>query len=265
MPSDGINLLARPLPQEMRHALPTMATLPSPLVLSALSAASFSAARTRAAASATRTMSAPVAALSAAKASTARTRAAAPAVRTMSAAIAALSAAKAYAARTRVVVTKSRDGGGTAFSITIAVPFSFASIMVISCLPSSCRVDASASCPLDSASAVTSAYQCPTASCLLVPLFPLASVCWLVVMSPLFAPPPPCISCHCAAASHVHPQPLSLFMPAGCCVESYRTAFPCHPRCPRHPVVIHFAVLIVVVVLIIVTVRIGRRTAMLQQ
>jgi hypothetical protein len=56
-------------------------------------------------------------------------------------------------------LTKSRDGGGAAFSVTIVVTFSFAIAMVVSRLPADCRVDASASRPLNSASAATSAYQ----------------------------------------------------------------------------------------------------------
>jgi len=87
--------------------------------------------------------------------------------------------------------------------------------MVVSCcLPASCRVDASASCPLDSASATTSAYQRPAASCPLAHFFPLAYVCWLVIASPLVAPPPPCIVFRRTAASRVHPRP-PLFVSAG--------------------------------------------------
>jgi len=50
------------------------------------------------------------------------------------------------------VFTKSRDGGGVSFSVAIAVTFSFATAMVVSCLPAGCHVDASASRPLDSKS-----------------------------------------------------------------------------------------------------------------
>jgi len=50
----------------------------------------------------------------------------------------------------------------------------------------SCRVDASASLPLDSASTATSAYQRPAASCSLAHFFPFASVCWLVRSHRLF-------------------------------------------------------------------------------
>ena len=48
----------------------------------------------------------------------------------------------------------------------------------------------------------------------MTPLFPLASVCWLVVTSPLVAPPLPCINFRCTAASRLHPVPL-LFVHAG--------------------------------------------------
>ena len=96
--------------------------------------------------------------------------------------------------------TKSRDGGGAAFSVAIDVTFSFVIAMVVSRLPAGCRVDASASCPLNSASAVTSAYQRPAASCPLAHFFPFAYVCWLVITSPHVAPPPPCIAFCCTAA-----------------------------------------------------------------
>jgi hypothetical protein len=86
--------------------------------------------------------------------------------------------------------------------------------MVFSCLPAGCRVDASASRPLDSASARTSAYQLLAASCPLVHFFPFASVCWLVIASPLVAPPPPCIAFCCTATSRIHPRP-PLFVRAG--------------------------------------------------
>jgi hypothetical protein len=55
----------------------------------------------------------------------------------------------------------SRDGSCAAFSDAIAVTFSFATAMVVSRLPAGCRVNAYTSHPLDSASATTSAYQCP--------------------------------------------------------------------------------------------------------
>ncbi len=79
--------------------------------------------------------------------------------------------------------TKSRDGGGAAFSVATAFTFSFATAMVVSRLPAGCRVDASASRPLDSASAATSAYQRHAASCPLAHFFLFASVCWLVIAS----------------------------------------------------------------------------------
>jgi len=114
----------------------------------------------------------------------------------------------------RWAFTKSRDGGGAEFSVTIDITFSFATAMVVSRLPAGCCVDASASRPLDSASVATSAYQRPAASCPLANFFPFASVCWLVIASPLVAPPPPYVAfCH-TAASPVHPRP-PLFVRAG--------------------------------------------------
>jgi len=112
------------------------------------------------------------------------------------------------------VFTKSRDGGGAAFSVAIAVTFSFVIAIVVFCLPASCRVDASASHPLDSASTTISAYQRPAASCPLAHFFPSAYVCWLVITSPLVAPPPPCIAFRRTAASRVHPRP-PLFVSVG--------------------------------------------------
>ena len=56
--------------------------------------------------------------------------------------------------------------------------FDSASATAVSRLPAGCRIDASSSCPLDSASAsqrATSAYRGPVASCPLVPLLPFAS------------------------------------------------------------------------------------------
>jgi len=86
--------------------------------------------------------------------------------------------------------------------------------MVVSHLLAGCHVNASASCPLDSASAATSAYQCPVASCPLAHFFPFASVCWLVIASPIVAPPLPCIAFRRTATSRVHPRP-PLFVHAG--------------------------------------------------
>jgi hypothetical protein len=80
--------------------------------------------------------------------------------------------------------------------------------MVVSRLPAGCRADASASRPLDSASTVTTAYQCPAASCLLVHFFPFASVCWLVITSPLVALPPSCIAFCRTCLSHPSSTPL---------------------------------------------------------
>ena len=86
--------------------------------------------------------------------------------------------------------------------------------MVVSHLPAGCHVDASASRPLVSASAAISAYQCPATSCPLVHFLPFSSVCWLVIASPIVAPPPPCIAFCRTAASRVHPRP-PLFVRAG--------------------------------------------------
>ena len=47
----------------------------------------------------------------------------------------------------------------------------------------------------------------PAASCQVVPLFPFTSVCCPVVVTPLVAPPLPCITFRCTAASCVYPQP----------------------------------------------------------
>ena len=96
--------------------------------------------------------------------------------------------------------------------------------MVVSRLPAGCRVDASASCLLNSASAVTSAYQRPAASCPLAHFFPFAYVCWLVITSPLVAPPPPCIAFCCTAAFASILDPPSSLVPAGCCVASCHIA-----------------------------------------
>ena len=50
------------------------------------------------------------------------------------------------------------------FAITVA--FSFATNRVVSCLPAGCRVHTCASCPLDSASAATSAYGASLPICI---------------------------------------------------------------------------------------------------
>ena len=98
--------------------------------------------------------------------------------------------------------------------------------MVVSRLLAGCRVDASASRPLDSASAATSAYQCPAASCPLAHFFPLASVCWLVIVSPLVA------RLHLASPFVAQPplasilDPPSSLVPAGCCVALHLVAPP---------------------------------------
>ena len=167
--------------------------------------------------------------------------------------IAALSATKASTTRTRAVATKSRDGGGMAFSVAITITLSFATAMVVSHLPASYHVETSASCPLNSASATISAYnQYSTVSSPLVPLFLFTSVCWLVVALPLFVPPSPCITCcRTAPLTSILDPPL------------FSHCLPCHPCHPCHPVVILFVVLIVV--LVIVTIGIGRRTAVQQQ
>ncbi len=102
-----------------------------------------------------------------------------------------------------------------AFPIAIAIAVAFAAAVVVSRLMAGCRVDASASHPLDSASAsksATLAYRGPIASCLLAPLLPFDS------RSPAGCPiacshmPPPRVTFRRAAAAHVHPRPL-LFVP----------------------------------------------------
>jgi hypothetical protein len=50
------------------------------------------------------------------------------------------------------VFTKYHDGGGAAFSVAIPVTFSFATAMVVSCLPAGCRFDVSASGSVNSKS-----------------------------------------------------------------------------------------------------------------
>jgi hypothetical protein len=60
-----------------------------------------------------------------------------------------MSAVAASAGRTKAAAAKSQD----AFPVAIVVAFAFTAAAVVSCLPAGCCVDASASCPLDSASA----------------------------------------------------------------------------------------------------------------
>ena len=94
------------------------------------------------------------------------------------------------------------------FPIAISVTVAFATTTVVSCSLAGCHVDASASCPLDSASAsqhATSAYWCPVASCPLMPLLPFASCFPAGCPVACCCMPPPCITF--AAASRVHPQP----------------------------------------------------------
>ena len=84
----------------------------------------------------------------------------------------------------------------TAFPVAIVVAFAFTAAAVVSCLPAGCCVDASASCPLDSASAyqrATLASWGPIASCLLAPLLPFASCL------------PACcrVACCCVSLPHV--------------------------------------------------------------
>jgi hypothetical protein len=93
----------------------------------------------------------------------------------------------------------------------IAVAIAFAAVVVVSRSMAGCRIDASASHPLDSASASkrsTLAYQGPNASCLLTPLIPFASC----------TPPLPFASC----------------LPAGCCVAPV-VAPPPTPPCGFAP------------------------------
>jgi hypothetical protein len=74
-----------------------------------------------------------------------------------------------------------------------------------------CRVDASASHPLDSASAskrATLAYQGPAASCLLAPLLPFVSRLPAGCHIACCRVPPPHVTFRHAAATRVHPQPL---------------------------------------------------------
>ena len=90
-----------------------------------------------------------------------------------------------------------------------------------------CRVDASASHPLDSASAstskhATSAYRGPIASCVLAPLLPFVSHSPTGCHITCCRVPPPCVTFCRAAAAILYPS--SLFPPAGCCVASLRTA-----------------------------------------
>jgi hypothetical protein len=97
--------------------------------------------------------------------------------------------------------------------------------MVVSCLPAGCHVDASASRPLDSASANLYLYYTPPISFLMAPLFPFASASWLVVAPHLLAPPPPCIN------FLLHSRLSRPSLPPPCClhcldVASYLVASP---------------------------------------
>ena len=124
-----------------------------------------------------------------------------------------MSAAAASAARTKAVAAKSHDGGvrRAAFPVAIAVALAFAAASVVSRLTAGCRVDASASHPLDSASAskcTTSAYRGPIASCLLAPLLPFVSRSPAGCCIACCRVPPPCVTFCCAATARVHPRPL---------------------------------------------------------
>ena len=108
-----------------------------------------------------------------------------------------------------------------------------------------CRVDASASHPLDSASAskrATLAYQGPIASCLLAPLLPFVSrspAGCRIACCPMVIVVVDVVRCAVAiivdfavrasASRHLSSRscrmrPSSLLSPAGCCVASLRTA-----------------------------------------
>ena len=147
--------------------------------------------------------------MSAATASAARTRAATATT---------LSASKASATRTYTGV--HRDGGGAAFSIAIAITFSFATTIVVSRLLAGCRVNASASRSLDSASALSTPRRLlsadaflPVCLCLLAG-YSVASCCAAFALHRLITQPP--------LTSILNPP--SLFVPAGCCVTCCRTA-----------------------------------------
>ena len=113
------------------------------------------------------------------------------------------------------------DGSGWD-SVAIALAIAFAAAAVVSCSTAGCRVDASASHPLDSASARPIEAPSPLVHWCLSSCLPL--VRRLVVASPVVA----CLR----LTSHFVGQPphtsildpSSLFTPAGCRVASLRTA-----------------------------------------
>ena len=90
-------------------------------------------------------------------------------------------------------------------------PFPFAAAAEVSPLPVGCRVDASASHRLDSASAskrATLAYRGPVASCPLAPLLPFASRTPAGCYIACCCVPLPRVTFRRTAAAHVHPRPL---------------------------------------------------------
>jgi hypothetical protein len=93
------------------------------------------------------------------------------------------------------------------FSVAIAVAVAFAVAAVVSCSTAGCRVDASASDPLDSASASkrsTSADQGPIASCPLAPLLSFASRLPAGCRIACCHVPPPRVTFRHAAAARIH-------------------------------------------------------------
>ena len=83
--------------------------------------------------------------------------------------------------------------------------------MVVSRSTAGCHVDASASHPLDSASAfkrATSACRGPIASCLLAPLLPFVSCLPAGCRIACCRVPPPCVTFRRTAATRVQSQPL---------------------------------------------------------
>jgi hypothetical protein len=122
-----------------------------------------------------------------------------------------LSAAAASAARTRAVAAKSHDGSARHSPSPSPSPSLLSPPAVVSCSTAGCHVDASASHPLDSASAskrATLAYPGPIASCLLGPLLPFASRLPAGCRIACCRAPPPRITFCRAAAARVHPRPL---------------------------------------------------------
>jgi len=109
-----------------------------------------------------------------------------------------------------VVAAKSHDGSAQ-HSPLPAIAVAFVAAMVVSRLTAGCCIDASASHPLDSASASkcsTLAYRGPIASCPLVPLLLFASRLPAGCHIACCRVPLPHITFRCAATARVHPQPL---------------------------------------------------------